>query len=526
MISNSQIKEFADSLASIGVISPKQQKALTAILPEKARAAAFGVQLERAFERIKTLEHNARARGYREAEMKIVSSAVDAFVSFAKHNMDRLQNRDVSALNEQLNQFENQFTMISYEEGENIMNIRENAQQIVSVYMEGISGLEADTQGERAKLDKVKKAQGYITEIATAIDGVADGSSENAAKLQKQIFDAMATWAHEFANGNFADSALNELAKAATAAKSWASLKAPALKAGGGIFGFLNKGTKEAEEGSYYTYEEAMKNENHRRMLVLAKYPEARAKVEAIASLIAKTRSSVDTTGQMAMQQTLDMLKEEKKHLEAELDAVSLRYELSCQGGQEGDYLLAQQLEDLDFQLQDLDDQIADYQVSLSAQNRGLLANESNIRLLEQTYHILTTQINNKANLVSLAGCINFAVLNKILENTANEQDMMEFVNMDALAKTANTMGTETNAALRNLRQEVRGITHEGIRTTQTQTQQDAVRTQREQQANSRAQEILNRRRRTQRPVEQTETPETQTTGGISLDGLALGNDT
>lgn len=525
MITNAQIKEFADSLAAVGVITPKQQKALSAILPEKARAAAFGVQLERAFERIRTLEHNARSRGYREAEMKIVGGAVDAFVSFAKRNMDRLQNRDVSALSEQLNQFENQFTMISYEEGENIMNIRENAQQIVSVYLEGIPGLEGDTQGDRAKLDKVKKAQGYITEIAASIDGVADGSSENAAKLQKQIFDAMATWAHEFANGNFADSALNELAKAATAAKSWAALKAPAIKTGGGIFGFLNKGTKEAEEGAYYTYTEAMKNDSHRRMLVLAKYPEARAKVEAIASLIAKTRQNVDTTGQMAMQQTLDMLKEEKRQLEAELDAVSLRYELSCQGGQEGDYLLAQQLEDLDFQLQDLDLQIEDYQVSLSAQNRGILANESNIRLLEQTYHILTTQINNKTNLVSLAGCINFAVLNKILENTANEQDMMEFVNMDALAKTANTMGTETNAALRNLRQEVRGITHEGVRVGQTQTQ-DNARAQREQQANSRAQEILNRRRRTQRPVEQTETPETQTTGGISLDGLAIGNDT
>ena len=526
MITNAQIKEFADSLASAGVISPKQQKALTAILPEKARAAAFGVQLERAFERIKSLEHNARARGYREAEMRIVSNAVDAFASFAKRNMDRLQNREVSALSAQLDQLENDFTMISYEEGENIMNIRENAQQIVSVYMEGIPGLEGDTQGDRAKLDKLKKAQGYITEIATAIDGVADGSSDNAAKLQKQVFDAMATWAHEFANGNFADSALNELAKAATAAKTWAALKAPALKAGGGLFGGLfNKGTKEAEEGSYYTYTEAMKNDSHRRMLVLAKYPEARSKVEAIASLIAKTRQNVDTTGQMAMQQTLDMLKEEKKHLEAELDAVSLRYELSCQGGQEGDYLLAQQLEDLDFQLQDLDLQIEDYQVSLSAQNRGILANESNVRLLEQTYHILTTQINNKTNLVSLAGCINFAVLNKILENTANEQDMMEFVNMDALAKTANTMGTETNAALRNLRQEVRGITHEGVRTAQTQGQ-DTARLQREQQANSRAQEILNRRRRTQRPVEQTETPETQTTGGISLDGLALGNDT
>ena len=116
MITNAQIKEFADSLAAVGVITPKQQKALSAILPEKARAAAFGVQLERAFERIKTLEHNARSRGYREAEMKIVGGAVDAFVSFAKRNMDRLQNRDVSALSEQLNQFENQFTMISYEE--------------------------------------------------------------------------------------------------------------------------------------------------------------------------------------------------------------------------------------------------------------------------------------------------------------------------------------------------------------------------------------------------------------------------
>ncbi len=526
MVSNAAIREFAESLGRAGVIDAKRQKALAAILPEKARNAAFGVQLDRAFERIKTLEYNARARGYREAEMKIVEGAVDAFISCAKMNADRLQNKEVSALNEQLNELENQFTMISYEEGESIMNIRENAQEIVRVYQEGLPALEADTRGEKANVEKLKKAGSYIAEIAASLDSVADGSSDNAAKLERQMCDAMATWAHEFANGNFAESALNELAKAAATAKSWASLKAPVFKTGGGIFGFLNKGAKEAEEGSYVTYEEAIKNENHRRMLVLAKYPEARSKIEALAGLIANTRSSVDTTGQMAMQQTLDMLKEEKARLEAELDAVSLRYELSCQGGAEGDFLLAQQLEDLDYQLSDLDLQIEDYQISLSAQNRGLLANESNIRLLEQTYHILQTQLNNKPNLVSLAGCINFAVLNKILENTASEQDMMEFVNMDALAKTANTMGTETNAAIRNLRAEVRGITHEGtIRTAQTQGQ-DTARVQREQQANSRAQEILNRRRRTARPEQQTEAQETQTTGAISLDGLALGNDT
>ena len=407
------------------------------------------------------------------------------------------------------------------------MNIRETAQQIVSVYVEGLPSMEADTRGDRISLDKFKKAQGYITEIASSIDSVADGSSENAAKLQKQIIDSLARWAHEFANGNFADSALNELQKAASAAKSWSALKAPALKTTGGIsgiLGFLNKGTKEAEEGSYYTYEQAMQDSDHRRIRVLAKYPEAKAKVEAIANLIARTRSNLDTSGEMAMQTTLENYKERKRQLEAELDAVALRYELSCQGGQEGDFLLADQLESLDEQLVNIDEEIAEYQLTMSAQQRSRQADEFTLGYLEQTYHILTTVMNNKSNLVALASYVDFAVLSKIIENTATAEEMGQFVNMDALVKAATSMGVKTHQDLRQQRQNIRGITHEGERTAHTQGQ-TTVQDQRQQQANSRAQEILNRRKRTQATAQPTET-EAQTTGAISLDGLAIGNDT
>ena len=525
MLTNEQIKEFADSLAAVGVIKGGQQKALIKIQPDKGKSAAYGVQLERAFERIKKLEHDARARGYREAEMKIIRGAVNSFVSFAKRNAERLQNREVSALDEQLNQFENQYIMISYEEGDTIMNIRENAQQIIGVYQNGLPSMEADTRGDRTALDKVKKAQGYISEIASSIDSVADGSSDNAAKLQKQIIDSLARWAHEFANGNFADSALNELQKAASAAKSWSALKAPALKSTGGLFGFLNKGTKEAEEGSYYTYEQAMQNGDHQRIRTLAKYPEAKTKVEAIQNLIARTRSNLDTSGEMAMQQTLNNYKERKKQLEAELDAVALRYELSCQGGQEGDFLLADQLENLDEQILNIDEEIAEYQLTMSAQQRSRQADEFTLGYLEQTYQILTTVMNNKSNLVALASYVDFAVLSKILENTATPEEMSQFVNMDALVKAATSMGVKTHQDLREQRQSIRSITHEGERTAYTQGQTTAHE-QRQQQANSRAQEILNRRKRTQAPAETTATTETQTTGGISLDGMSLGNDT
>ena len=140
-MSGQDIREFAEYLAKAGVIDGKRQKALSAIQPEKARAAAFGPVFTEAFDRIKTLEHKARTRGYRDAELKIVEGAVDALVSFAKGNADKLANRDVSALREAITSFERNLTMITYQEGDNIMTIRENAEKIVATYQGAIPAL-------------------------------------------------------------------------------------------------------------------------------------------------------------------------------------------------------------------------------------------------------------------------------------------------------------------------------------------------------------------------------------------------
>ena len=311
MLTNTQIQAFAESLSAVGVIKTGKKKALSAIQPEKGKAAAYATHLENAFKRIQELDHKARERGYREAEIKVIRSAVDVFITFAKKNVENLQNRNITALNAQLDQIENAYTMIPYNEGDTVMNIRENAQKIIDIYKSGADSLSSN---DRAEIALIQKAQDYIREIAAAIDNVADGSSENAAKLQKQIFDSLAAWAAEYANEHFPESALRELEKAVTAAKTWATLKAPAAVTTGGIFGlFAKKGAvKLAEEGSFLTYEKAMENDNHRRMLVLAKYPEAKEKVEAISSLIEKTRQNADETGLREMEQTYEMLKEEK----------------------------------------------------------------------------------------------------------------------------------------------------------------------------------------------------------------------
>ena len=524
MLTNEQIQTFADSLTAVGVIKTKQKKALGKIMPDKGRSAAYAVQLENAFERLKKLEHDARARGYREAEMKIIRGAVDAFTKFAKRNVEHLQNREVTALGNQFDQFENQFIMISYEEGENIMNIRENAQQIVSLYLAALPTMEADTRGEKTSLDMVKQAKTCIEEIAAAIDSVADGSSENAAKLQKQVLDAMNAWANEFANGNFSAPALATLKGAVTTAKSWASLKAPAAKTSTGIFSFLNKGaaSKEAPEGTYHTAEAILGDlkSGHHRIHVLSEYPNAKAKVEAIARLIDRTRAGQDDSGMMALKQQLEVLNQEKAQLAKEQQSVACRFMAN-----QTDLTLATQLNFLQEQIKTKEKQAQRLTARIHQMERSRVAEKTTLSYLEQTYFILTQDMEMKSNLVSLASYVNCAVLNKILEKTASPEEMTSFVQLDALVNAAQSMGLNILTNIESGMDQMNPIL-EGMQTTTSvpETMSNGM-SQADAQALAAAAAIAASLTQTQ-PAEQTVETPAQTTGGISLEGTILGNDT
>ena len=517
-MTSQDIKEFAEYLAKAGVIDGKRQKALSAIQPEKARAAAFGPVFTEAFDRVKTLEHKARSRGYRDAEMKIVSGAVDALVSFAKGNSDKLANRDVSSLREAITSFERNLTMITYEEGDYIMSIRDDAEKIVSTYQAAIPALRRKAM-DATRSKQLDRAQTYLSQIQSSLSAVSDGSSADAAKLEKQMCEAMERWGAEFGNENFAESAMKELASAAESAKGWSELKPLAAKKG--LFG-LKKAPAEAEPGSYVTYEAAMASPTHRRMLVLSQYFDAVEKVEQIPIMVQIKRANSGMEAVMDMQAELDNFKQERTELNQRLDSLLARYEIATQSGEEVDYDLMMETEDVEMQIEDNQQLIESYQQQIGDLKRSASADESVLKTIEQTYRLLHSQEKNESNLVSLAAHVKFDVIRRVMDNTATPEDMATFVNFDALTQAATKLGIDTRTVLRETQAEAREIVNQGrVSTGKTPQQLAEEREKRQQEAKARMEARLAARRTTQTPVQQTETQtETQTTGGISLDGL------
>lgn len=522
-MTNQDIKEFAESLAKAGVIDGKRQKALSAIQPEKARAAAFGHVFTEAFDRVRSLEQKARRRGYRDAEMKIMVSAVDALVSFAKGNADKLANRDVSALREAITSLERNLTMITYEEGDYIMTIRDNAEKIVGTYQAAIPALRRKAM-DATRAKQLDRAEGYLSQIQSSLASVSDGSSADAAKLEKQMCDALERWGAEFGNENFAESAMKELAAAAESAKGWAELKPLAAKKG--LFG-LKKATEEASPDAYVTYEGAMANQTHRRMLVLSQYFDAVSKVEQIPIMIQMKRANSGMDAVMEMQAELDNFKEERTELNQKLDSLLARYEIATQSGAEVDYDLMMETEEIQMQMEDNQQLIESYQQQIGDLKRSASADEAILKTIEQTYRLLHSQEKNESNLVSLASHVKFDVIRRVMDNTATPEDMATFVNFDALTQAATRLGIDTRAVLRETQAEVREIANQGrVSTGKTPQQLAEERAKRQQEAKARMDALLASRRTTQTPVEQNENAQTQTTGGISLDGLMIGNDT
>ena len=517
-MTNQDLKEFAEYLAKADVIDGRRQKALSAIQPEKARAAAFGPVFTEAFDRVKALEHKARSRGYRDAEMKIVSGAVDALVSFAKGNSDKLANRNVSSLREAITSFERNLTMITYEEGDYIMSIRDDAEKIVSTYQAAIPALRRKAM-DATRSKQLDRAQTYLSQIQNSISGVSDGSSADAAKLEKQMCEAIERWGAEFGNENFAESAMKELAAAAESAKGWAELKPLAAKKG--LFG-LKKAPAEAEPGSYVTYEAAMANPTHRRMFVLSQYFDAVEKVEQIPIMVQIKRANSGMEAVMEMEAELDNFKQERTDLNQKLDSLLARYEIATQSGEEVDYDLMMETEDIEMQIEDNQQLIETTQQQISDLKRSASADESVLKTIEQTYRLLHSQEKNESNLVSLAAHVKFDVIRRVMDNTATPEDMATFVNFDALTQAATRLGIDTRAVLRDAQGQARELVNQGrVSTGKTPEQLAAEREKRQQEAKARMEARLAARRTTQTPVQQTESQaETQTTGGISLDGL------
>lgn len=518
-MSGQNIREFAEYLAKAGVIDSKRQKALSAIQPEKARAAAFGPVFTEAFDRIKTLEHKARTRGYRDAELKIVEGAVDALVSFAKSNADKLANRDVSALREAITSFERNLTMITYQEGDNIMTIRENAEKIVATYQGAIPALRRKAM-DATRSKQLDRAESYLSQIQSSLSAVSDGSSVDAAKLEKQMCDAIERWGAEFGNENFAESAMKELAAAAESAKGWAELKPLAAKKG--LFG-LKKPAEEAKPDAYVTYEEAMKSQTHRRMLVLSQYFDAVSKVEQIPIMVQMKRANSGMEAVMEMQAELEERKAERDELNQKLDSLLARYEIATQSGAEVDYDLMMETEEIQMAMEDNQSLIETYQQQIGDLKRSASADEAILKTIEQTYRLLHSQEKNESNLVSLASLVKFDVIRRVMDNTATPEDMATFVNFDALTQHATRLGIDTRSVLREAQAEAREITNQGrVSTGKTPQQLAEERQKKQQEAKARMDALLASRRTTQTPVQQqTEAQtETQTTGGITLDGI------
>ena len=174
------------------------------------------------------------------------------------------------------------------------MNIREHAQAVIRVYLDGFPSLKSDFSSDETLNANLELSKSHLNAIAVAVGVVADGASEDAARLQQEILGAMGEWAHCFANGLSSTEALTELERAVILAREWASLPDPNAKKGG-IFSLFSKKKKMAEEGSYLTYEKAIKSADHRRMLIHSKYSKAKMMVDTFARLISIFRDTTAT---------------------------------------------------------------------------------------------------------------------------------------------------------------------------------------------------------------------------------------
>ena len=189
------------------------------------------------------------------------------------------------------------------------------------------------------------------------------------------------------------------------------------------------------------------------------------------------------------------------------------------------DLTLATQLNFLQEQIKTKEKQAQRLTGRIHQMERSRVAEKTTLSYLEQTYFILTQDMEMKSNLVSLASYVNFAVLNKILEKTASPEEMTSFVQLDALVNAAQSMGLNILSNIETGMDQMNPIL-EGMQTTTSvpETMSNGM-SQADAQALAAAAAIAASLTQTQPTEEPVETP-AQTTGGITLDGLAYSNDT
>lgn len=520
-MTNQEIKEFAEYLAKAGVIDGKRQKALSAIQPEKARAAAFGTVFTEAFERIKTLEQKARTRGYREAEMKIMESAVDALVSFAKGNADKVQNRDVSSLRSSLTSFENDFIMITYEEGDTIMNIRENAQQIVQTYQDSLYALRAQAMGSRENEEVINNAERSLRTIRENLSKVADGSTTKAAELEKQLCAALGEWGSKIAFNEFQNNtAARALEKAVQISGDWVGLQVPTEK--GGLF---KRQPKEAAEGDYVTAESLAKDSVYQQILNLAQIPDAKRKIEELPRLIQNTRQSLSSAGLESKKGRLEQKKAEQSTVQAELQAIALRYQLARdKKSKEDPNVVGREMMAKKREMERCAMQVKTLTSDVTRGEAQIKSRLNVIDTVQNLYDTVCDQLDNPALVVYIAEQVQFNLIYKILGGNANEEEIFNFTTNFAViqAKITEmiTSSVQVETGMDGVMADVDAIAselEEQIYSTQTNGQTQNSLDEFDsflatlQQSNAQEEEVQ---------------IEDASLGEISLDGIMFGNDT
>ena len=337
------------------------------------------------------------------------------------------------------------------------MSIRKQTLSIIRVYLAGISYLKNDPFCNQTGKEKLEKSEQLLNIVASTIDSAIDDYSEDAAKFQMQILNTMELWAKEYSYGVYTNQSYEELQKAVEYAQFWASLPV-SRKETHGFFKFLSK--KESVETTYLTYDEAMKNEFHHRMLILSKCPEAEKKVEILPSLICEFRSRINIFSSHCKQledakKMLESLEQKKVDLDSKLADAATAFELSLQLQTNGDPQLASELLNINSQIQQIISKIAKLKDNIkNLEEQKKFTNEI-IENLEFVYSVLYAHMCNKQKLVLLADLINIFILYRIMDNTATEQDICDYISMESIFKIAVQEMTDSHQTVFDCRREI-----------------------------------------------------------------------
>ena len=303
------------------------------------------------------------------------------------------------------------------------MNILTNAQQIIQLYIDSLAVLRVKKLPDNNT--SFVEAECFLCNIRDNLNKVADATSLNAAKLEKQLCSSLCGWATNVFNMNYkSPSAALSLREAVNISALWADLPPHTAK-----FGLFKGGVREATAADYFTLDDFKQSGIGKQVELLIQTVSAKSKIEAITNLIAMARERLPVDAIERQKQRIEQMTAEQSLLQKELENAALRYQES-RDRQEIKYsnMIAKEMMLRRKGIEKCKAKIKALSNDLAFLSMQCTSRENLIRQVEQLLHLVLTHIDNDPLIVSFADMMPPHLIHRMLLGNATKEDLDQFV--------------------------------------------------------------------------------------------------